>query len=91
MEIAIHELTSLLNRAAENGANRVLEKIGYKQKELVSQREAYKLFGEAKVKRWVLHNQIVGVCYGAGKNSKIRFSRTDLENLKTIDFMGLAD
>lgn len=55
--IPSYQLAEMLERAAEAGANRVLEAQGL-IKSQVSQREAYRRYGETKINRWRLDGKI---------------------------------
>lgn len=58
--------------------------------DLISQREAYRLFQEVRVKRWVEKGMVKAQRNGASLNSKLYYSRAELmainnaENLNTI-------
>lgn len=45
------QLLSLMEKSAEAGANKVLTELGLKKSQL-SQREAFRKFGESNVRRW---------------------------------------
>lgn len=47
-------------------------------KDIISQREAYKLFGEARVKDWIRRELVSKVRNGETKNSKMHYSRAEL-------------
>lgn len=85
MEIDETTLQIMFNHAAETGAKRALEAVGYQQKDLISQNMAYKIFGESIVKRWKVNGQIHGERRGQGTTSKIAYSRTELMNLKKVE------
>lgn len=55
--IPSYQLAEMLERAAEAGANRVLEAQGM-IKSQVSQREAYRRYGETKINRWRMDGKI---------------------------------
>ncbi len=79
MQIEPFELRQLLSDAAELGANRALESTGL-AKTFLSQRQAYKLFGIKRVKRW--HQEGLVKRYKDGdKTSTIRYNRLELETL----------
>lgn len=79
MEIEIFELKSLLKEAAELGATKALIAVG-QLPEMISQREAYKLYGPSTVKRWVKEGLIKRHKDGDA-TSKVRYSRIDLDIL----------
>lgn len=47
-------------------------------KDLISQREAYRQFGEARVKRWKMEGRINHERNGQQRNSKLLYSRAEL-------------
>lgn len=47
-------------------------------KDLISQREAYRQFGEARVKRWKQEQRICHERNGQQRNSKLLYSRAEL-------------
>ena len=53
-------------------------KMLYPAKDLISQREAYRQFGEARVKDWICRDLITGNRNGSAENSKILYSRAEL-------------
>lgn len=58
-------------------------------KDLMSQREAYRVFGEARVKRWVHDRLVSGSRMGSTKRSKIQYSRAELMAANTAEKMSL--
>lgn len=46
--------------------------------DLISQREAYRLFQESRVKRWVIKGWIQGNRGGNAQNSKVLYSMAEL-------------
>jgi len=79
-EISEDRLASLLEKATEAGAKKVLVEMGLKKSQ-VSQREAFRRFGETRVMRWrregkIKPNKSVG---------KIYYDLNDLERLKSIN------
>lgn len=79
MEISRHELRELLKDAAELGGLKALIAAG-QIPEMISQREAYRLYGEAAVKRWVSEGLIKRHKDG-DSTSKVRYSRIELDTL----------
>lgn len=53
--------------------------------DLISQREAYRLFHETRVKRWVANGMISPVRNGAALNSKRHYSRSELMALNNAE------
>ena len=56
-------------------------------KDLMSQREAYRVFGEARVKRWVHDGLATGSRMGTTTRSKIQYSRAELMAANTAEKM----
>lgn len=79
MEIEIFELRNLLKDAAELGATKALISVG-QIPEMISQTDAYKLYGESVVKRWVREG-LVKRHKDGDATSKVRYSRIDLDLL----------
>ncbi len=50
----------------------------------ISQREAYRVFGEAKVRSWI-NAGLVNRVKGEAANSKATFSRIELETIQTLE------
>lgn len=80
MEICEYKLAVMLEKATEAGANKVLTELGLKKSQ-VSQREAYRRYGIARIKRWRLEGQVVPVKIG----KKIYYDVQKLEQLKSIN------
>ncbi len=80
MEIAEHKLKSMLSAAAELGAMMALKKAGVSSSDEISQREAYRRYGESRVKRW-LHQQKIRRVKSGDRNHKSTYSLTELETL----------
>lgn len=70
---------------AEIAATKALEKVGYKQKDLISQREAHRVFGATLVNRWVKYGRITPQKNGLANHCKILFSKTELQILRRMD------
>lgn len=77
------DLKTLLTAAAEIGAMSALQKSGVAKKDEISQREAYRRFGEAKVKLWA-HRGMIKKLKLQEKNSKVTYSLRELETLSHI-------
>lgn len=80
IQLELYQLKNLLRDMAKLG---VAEYIRNQQpaKDLISQREAYRLFQEARVKDWRKRGFITPVRMGSEKNSKLQYSRFELENI----------
>ena len=59
--LELYELKNLCRDMAELGAANYAKMV-FPAKDLISQREAYKSFGEARVKRWVRQQLVQKVC-----------------------------
>ena len=79
MEITINHLRNLLIAASEIGAKKALIECG-EIKPTLNQSEAYRMFGQRKVERWVKQGLIEGNKDGR-KNSQVRYDRRRLEEL----------
>lgn len=80
MEIADYKLQKMLTAAAELGAINALRKAGIMQKDELSQREAFRRFGEANVRRWRLMGKLKRIKLG-DRNAKVTYSLTELETI----------
>jgi len=69
--------------AARMGAEIALSRLGLIKDE-ISQREAFRLFTEAKVSSWVNSGLVTRVKSGSN-NSKATFSRIELETVKSLE------
>jgi hypothetical protein len=79
-EFEENKLASLLQKATEAGAHKVLTELGLKKSQ-ISQREAFRRFGETRVMRWRMEGKIKPNKSGG----KIYYSLNDLERLKGIN------
>jgi hypothetical protein len=79
-EIDNHKLESLLGKAAEMGASKVLQELGLKKSD-VSQREAFRRFGEGRIRKWRAEGKVTPVKIGG----KIYYNLQKLELLKTTN------
>ena len=89
--LELYELKNLCKDMAELGAANYAKMV-FPAKDLISQREAYKSFGEARVKRWVRQQLVHPTRNGAEKRSKILYSRAELltiEKTEKIDKKGM--
>lgn len=77
IQLELYELKNICMEMAELGAASYakLEKPG---KDNMSQRSAYKEYGEARVKRWVKSMMVQPVRSGNKETSKIIYSRIEL-------------
>jgi hypothetical protein len=79
-EISENKLAYLLEKATEAGARKVLTELGLKKSQ-VSQREAFRRFGEARIMRWRKEGMIKPI----KSVGKIYYNLNDLERLKGIN------
>jgi hypothetical protein len=77
IQLELYELKNLCKDMAALGAANYAKML-YPAKDLISQREAFKQFGEARVKDWKRRDLITGTRNGSGKSSKILYSRAEL-------------
>lgn len=75
--LELYELKNLCKDMAELGAANYAKML-FPAKDLISQREAYRSFGEARVKRWVTQKLVSKFRGGTTKRSKILYSRAEL-------------
>lgn len=75
--LELYELKNLCSEMAELGAANYVKQTK-PSVDLISQREAYRLFQESRVKRWVQKGFITGRRGGSSANSKVLYSMADL-------------
>lgn len=84
--VDIEELQELLSRVAEMAvATYIREQAPAKDR--ISQREAYRLFGEVRLKRWVDQCLITPVREGDARNAKRFYSMAELKTLEASEKM----
>lgn len=83
MEMNLFEEKTLRIESAKMGAEIALSKLGL-IKDDISQREAFRLFGEGNVRSWVNQSFVKRVKLGEF-NSKASFSRIELETIKSLE------
>lgn len=83
MSLTLLEEKQLRIEAGEIAVNKALAKLGLIKDE-ISQREAYRLFGEAKVRSWLNKGWVKRVKTGAG-NSKSTYSKIELETIQNLE------
>ncbi len=74
-----HELTNLLNKAAEFGADAALRRAGFNEFQ-ITQAEARRRYGVTRVKNWVKQGLICGIREGG----LVFFNVAELERLSQI-------
>ncbi len=80
IEISEYKLAAMLEKATEAGASKVLAELGLKKSQ-VSQREAYRRYGEARINRWRQDGKVKPVKIGG----KIYYDLQKLDQLKSIN------
>ncbi len=75
--LEFYELKNLCMEMAELGAANYA-KLMAPAKDLISQRNAYRDYGEARVKRWVHQGMVNTVRSGNASRSKVLYSRAEL-------------
>ena len=75
--LELYELKNLCMEMAELGAAQYVKQTKPGE-DLVSQREAYRLFQETRVRRWVNNGVVTGTRAGNSCNSKVLYSRAEL-------------
>ena len=83
MERKLLEEKNMIIQSAKLGVELALSKLKILKDE-ISQREAYRLWGQSKVKKWVEKGWIKGVKKGL-LNSKVIFYRSELDLVKALD------
>lgn len=82
--LELYELKNICMEMAALGAANYAKSIT-PAKDLMSQREAYREFGEARVKRWVHDGLVSGSRMGTTLRSKIQYSRAELMAANTAE------
>ena len=77
IQLELYELKNLCMQMAELGAAQYVRQTKPGE-DLISQREAYRLFQETRVKRWVSKGMVKGSRSGGSIRSKILYSRAEL-------------
>ena len=80
----LYELKNICSQMSELGAANYA-KSTTPAKDLMSQREAYRTFGEARVKRWVHDGLVTGSRIGSTIRSKIQYYRAELMAANTAE------
>lgn len=73
----LYELKNLCMDMAELGAANYAKRVT-PEKDVLSQREAYKSYGEARIKRWVRQGLAHTTRSGTTERSKLLYSRAEL-------------
>lgn len=75
--IDIDQLKTLLRDSAELGVANYIKQMTPKS-DNVSQREAYRLYGEARIRKWLDEKMISVMKQGKSDNCKMLYSRAEL-------------
>lgn len=86
IELELYEFKNILKDMAELGAASFAKRIGVGKDE-ISQREAYRRFGEANVKKWVADSLVKRIKIG-NRTSTVSYSLSELEIIsKSYDLL----
>ena len=77
IHMELYQLKNIMHTMSELGAANYAKRIA-PAKDAISQREAYRLFGEAKVKSWVETGLVSAIRSGTTIRSKKLYSREEL-------------
>ncbi len=90
IQLDVYQLKSLLHTAAQTGAMEALKRAGVKTKDEISQRMAYRLYGESRIKKWKRDGLIKAVKIGdIGTNKKVTYSLSELTSLAAAEKINL--
>ncbi len=84
ISLDLYELKNICMQMSELGAANYAKRTT-PAKDAISQREAYKSFGEARVKRWVSMNLVSSVRSGNASRSKKIYSISELLSIDTSE------
>lgn len=82
--LELYELKNLCLELAELGASRYAKRVT-PGKDLISQREAYRQFGEARIKDWTKRNLISSTRSGSHQKSKKLYSISEILSVETAN------
>ncbi len=82
----LFEFKNIVMYSANLGASIALSRLGFIKDE-ISQREAYRIYGESTIRTWLNRGLIHRVKIGE-KNSKVTYSRIELETVKRLAALG---
>lgn len=77
VQLEFNDIKRICQDCAELGAA-AFAKQAFPEKDILSQREAYTIYGEGRVKMWLRLGFIHPVRRGTARNSKIGYSRAEL-------------
>jgi len=84
IQLELYELKNICMQMSELGAANYAKRVT-PGKDAISQREAYRSFGEARVKRWVSVNLVNPVRSGSHTKSKVIYSIAELLAVETSE------
>lgn len=85
ISISSVELVRILDADRTRSLCEFCKLVGIKIKDEISQRQAFKLFGEGNIHRWENRGSIASRRTGTGRNSKIIYSKSQIEYMKKIE------
>ncbi|MDR2084371.1 MAG: hypothetical protein LBP67_05190 [Bacteroidales bacterium] len=83
----ISKLQDILSAAAETAVSKYIAAANPKD-DLVSERQAYRRFGEARIRRWAREGKLTYIRSGVEKNSKKLYSLAQLIALEQSEMIG---
>lgn len=81
--MTLQEEKNLRIESAELGVTLALRRLGLVKDE-ISEREAYRIYGQSNVRSWVNRGLTSRVKVGAG-NAKATYSRIELDTIKSLE------
>jgi len=84
INLELFELKNICMEMSELGVANYVKRIS-PATDQISQREAYRLYGEARVKGWVHAGLLTGKRNGSTTRSKILYSRAELMSIETAN------
>ncbi len=84
IQLELYELKNICMQMSELGAANYAKRVT-PGKDAISQREAYRSFGEARVKRWVSVHLVNPVRSGSHTKSKVIYSIAELLAVETSE------
>lgn len=84
IQMELYELKNLISESVGLGVEKVIKELT-PAKDAISQREAYKAYGEARVKAWVRSGLVSRTRNGETSRTKILYSKSELKELATAE------
>lgn len=85
ISIDLIELAKVVEADRMRTLNEFCKLVGIKINDEISQREAFNIYGRSDINRWEATGSIMSRRIGAGKNSKIRYSKSQIEYMKKLE------